>query len=76
MKHEDIFLSFRRRQFADLTSHITGSGPGVPPLRGLAGFPVQQPQQSRNVPLVAGRLPNGKLGMSIIEFVCFDESSC
>ncbi|KZF25389.1 hypothetical protein L228DRAFT_244216 [Xylona heveae TC161] len=37
-------------------------GPGPQPLRGIPGFPNQQPLPNRTAPLATGRLPNGKIG--------------
>ncbi|KAL1992126.1 hypothetical protein VTN49DRAFT_4158 [Thermomyces lanuginosus] len=37
-------------------------GPGPQPLRGMSGFPGQQPAQARNATLASSRVPNGKIG--------------
>ena len=42
-------------------------GPGPQPLRGISGFPTQPASQTRNNPLSSARMPNGKLGMNILE---------
>ena len=42
----------------DTETDPSPSSAGSGPLRGLGGFPTQQPQQSRNAPLGSGRLQN------------------
>ena len=42
-------------------------GPTGQPMRGLPGFPGQQPGQSRTTPLGSGRLQNGKISVYFIE---------
>ncbi|KAJ5907626.1 hypothetical protein N7495_000308 [Penicillium taxi] len=44
-----------------LTLSFFALGPGPQPLRGMSGFPAQQPAQARNAILTSARLPNGKL---------------
>ena len=45
----------------------TDIGPGPQPLRGMAGFPSQQQSQARNAALPSSRLPNGKLGVLLLQ---------
>ena len=58
-----VLVGNKRLPSASANERDRHIGPGPQPLRGIPGFPTQQPQQNRNAPLGAGRLPNGKLGM-------------
>ncbi|MCJ1368098.1 hypothetical protein MMC16_007237 [Acarospora aff. strigata] len=57
-----VLVGNKRLPSASANERDRHIGPGPQPLRGIPGFPTQQPQQNRNAPLGAGRLPNGKLG--------------